>query len=64
MPSIFCALLGHRRSRRRARPSLGHWRSRCHLCGTRMQRIAPGRWLPLSELPNLGPGGFAGLALD
>lgn len=51
MLNLVCSLVGHHRSRRRARPAAGTWISKCHLCGTRMQRISPGHWLPVSELP-------------
>jgi hypothetical protein len=56
MLKLLCALVGHHRSRRRARPASGTWKSHCHLCGTRMQRISPGHWLPVSELPSIGAG--------
>ena len=54
MLKILCKLVGHHRSRRHARPAAGTWRSECHLCGTPMQRISPGHWQPVSELPTIG----------
>jgi hypothetical protein len=54
MSNIVCSLLGHHRSARHARPSSGVWKSKCHLCGTRMERIAPGRWLAVADVPKLG----------
>jgi hypothetical protein len=41
---LFCRIFGHRRSRRRARPFAGRWRSRCSRCGTDLVRLAPGEW--------------------
>jgi hypothetical protein len=54
MLNILCNLVGHHRSRRLARPAADTWKSQCHLCGTPMQRISPGYWLPISELPKIG----------
>lgn len=59
MANILCNLLGHRRSRRRVRPAAGTWRSECHLCGTRLQRLSRGRWLAISDLPASGIIAFA-----
>lgn len=56
--NFLCSLLGHRRSRRGIRPMSGTWQSECILCGTRMQRIGPKHWVPLSELPEKGASAF------
>jgi len=54
MLNFLCSLIGHHRSRRDLRPTNGTWQSNCALCGTRMQRIGPQHWVPLSELPENG----------
>lgn len=48
-----CYFLGHHRSKRWARPFAGTWRSECQYCGVRMERIGPGNWLPVSDLPKI-----------
>jgi hypothetical protein len=58
MLNILCSLLGHHRSRRHLRPTGGTWQSECILCGTRMQRIGPQHWVPITELPEKGAGAF------
>jgi hypothetical protein len=44
-----CNLIGHRRSKRWARPAAGTWTSECKRCGTRLERIGPGRWLAIAD---------------
>jgi len=39
-----CRLLGHRRSRRKARLSGGEWRSLCIYCREPMVRMGPSDW--------------------
>lgn len=45
-----CNLIGHRRSKRQARPAAGTWTSECQRCGTRLERIGPRQWLPIADL--------------
>ena len=48
--NLICRIIGHRRSARHARRyGDGDWRSVCKTCGTAMVRIAPRRWIPMSE---------------
>jgi hypothetical protein len=49
MMNFVCDLLGHRRSRRLARPYAGTWRSRCVLCGERLERAGPKNWRPVQN---------------
>ena len=41
---ILCHVLGHRRSRRKARLSGGEWHSLCLFCREPMLRVGPGDW--------------------
>jgi hypothetical protein len=45
-----CRLVGHKRSRERARPVAGTWLSRCQLCDVQLVRIERRRWVPISKL--------------
>jgi hypothetical protein len=48
MTHILCRFIGHRRSKRWARPTPEGWRSECRRCGESLIRIGPKQWLPLS----------------
>jgi hypothetical protein len=45
-----CRLVGHKRSKERARPVAGTWLSHCQLCEIQLVRIERGRWVPTSRL--------------
>jgi len=43
--NLFCLLIGHRRSAKRAHPSsLFGWKSVCKYCGQSMVRLEAGKW--------------------
>ena len=46
---IVCRLVGHKRSRRRARPNAGTWRSECIFCATPLVRVRHRVWVPTAE---------------
>ena len=47
MLPFLCRLVGHRRSKRWARPTPMGWRSECRRCGEALIRVAPRQWQPL-----------------
>ena len=49
---IVCAVVSHHRSKWHRRPAAGNWTSQCTVCGTQMERVGPGMWLPVADLPD------------
>ena len=45
-----CRVLGHKRSKRAARPLATTWSSKCIICGQRIVRIRQNRWILLNEV--------------
>ena len=43
--ALICRLVGHRRSRKRARLFAGSWVSRCRFCDERLVRLGPRQWV-------------------
>ena len=43
--TLICRLIGHRRSRKRARFLAGGWVSRCRFCDERLIRLGPKQWV-------------------
>ena len=51
--AIMCRLVGHKRSRRRARRAGETWKSECVYCHTPLLRIGPKNWQVLPVQPEL-----------
>ena len=47
---ILCQVIGHKRSKRRARVWRESWQSECIVCSERLGRIAPRKWLPIQAV--------------
>jgi hypothetical protein len=47
---ILCHVIGHKRSKRLARPWRESWQSECIVCAERLGRIAPRKWLPIRSV--------------
>jgi len=45
-----CRVLGHRRSKRKARPLATTWSSECWLCGQRIVRIKRRQWILIRDI--------------
>jgi hypothetical protein len=49
MKRVICKVRGHRPDRRNMRPAGGYWRGTCQQCSCEIVRVAPRRWLCLSD---------------
>jgi hypothetical protein len=45
-----CRLIGHRRNKRRITQWRDSWQSECIICSTRLARVRPGQWVPISAM--------------
>ena len=45
-----CRVLGHSRSKRKARPLATTWSSECRLCGQRIVRIKRRQWILMRDI--------------
>lgn len=46
-----CRVVGHKRSKSAAWRFSETWRSKCVICGTTLERVAPNAWVPAEQLP-------------
>ena len=48
--TFVCRVMGHWRSKARARLVQGRWQSVCRHCGVKLVRLGPGQWIELGKL--------------